>query len=476
MEIRFQAITVRTIRIHVDVYMLLDFRQHAAHDITAGQFLGGFPASVQILVVSPIQIPYTADDEDIVCVSIEHHLVRTRFDPPEHFPDTRFFLDDFRLRWEKDIIEDGAIDWGKDYVTNMEAAIAKNKEFVESILALNAANAKVRGAGSQKELQEATKKANDEGERALKVWKEQDQLEVALISTKRKNLLATESTNKALIKERTLLNETNKEIRAQVREQLGLVSAYDKLNAKRTVAKKTLQDLIATEGASIASIKKAQIEFDRLDAKVKKADDAVRDFTKNVGNYPQIQNLTNGLKNLVQAFGVVTGIGLFVQVTKAAFQIVVDFEAEIVNLAAVAGKSRDEIKPLEDTIRQVAAESVNGATDVAKLATELIKLGSSPEEAAKLLKPVNDSLDFDLRPGWFKNHTVILEFVIIRISQSYRSVSRLIRHGIHTFTDFDSYQLTFYLSPIRRDTQKFLCIGELIDTHFFTVVRLQSVV
>lgn len=50
----------------------------------------------------------------------------------------------------KEVIEDEALNWGADYAKTMEAAIAKNKEFVASLLAMNEANKLLRGSVSQK--------------------------------------------------------------------------------------------------------------------------------------------------------------------------------------------------------------------------------------------------------------------------------------------------------------------------------------
>lgn len=295
----------------------------------------------------------------------------------------------------RDIISDDALSWGKDYVANLEGAISKNKEFVQAIIALNDANNGLKLAKTQKELEEATAKANAQGQRALKIWKEQDQLEQNLISTKRKNELATESTNQALIKERALLAETNLEIKRQAIANGLLESSYKKLSAQVTLAGNKVKDIIATGKLASESqeeynkrLAKAQAEFDKLNSRVRAADAAVGQFNRNVGNYPQAAY--EGIKKLIEAFGVVTGIQLFVSVVKDAFVTVREFEKEMVNLGAIAGKSRAEIAPLEAKIREVAKSSINGATDVAKLATELIKLGSTTDEAEKLLEPVNN--------------------------------------------------------------------------------------
>ncbi len=295
----------------------------------------------------------------------------------------------------RDIISDDALSWGKDYVANLEGAIAKNKEFVQAIMVLNDANNALKLAQTQKELEAATAKANAEGKKALAIWKEQDQLERNLISTKRKNQLATESTNQALIKERTLLAETNLEIKRQAIANGLLESSYKKLSAQVTLAGNKIKDIIATGKLASESqeqynarLAKAQKEFDQLNARVRAADAAVGQFNRNVGNYPEAAY--QGIKKLIEAFGLVTGIQLFVSVMKDAFTTVREFEKEMVNLGAIAGKSREEIAPLEAKIREVAKSSINGATDVAKLATELIKLGSTTEEAEKLLEPVNN--------------------------------------------------------------------------------------
>ena len=78
-------------------------------------------------------------------------------------------------------------------------------------------------------------------EKTIGIWKEQIQLENALISTKRKNELATEGTDRAVLKERILLAETNRQLRQQARENLGLVDAYEKLNKARSEAQRKLQ-------------------------------------------------------------------------------------------------------------------------------------------------------------------------------------------------------------------------------------------
>lgn len=305
---------------------------------------------------------------------------------------------------KRDLMEQEALEMPLEYSKNLKEAIKTTEDLISVSKNLAKIASDYQKTGNSAEFTNLKKKEVEElnkfndsfiKQQALlksneNIYKEQIALENQLISTKKKNELATESTNRKLIEERIQLQVTNKLIQQAAREKLGLVGAYDKLNAKRTEAKNRLRDLIAVEGESSKSVKIARQEFEKLDSKVKKADDAVRDFTKNVGNYPKLNQFTGGIRNLIGAFGFVGGIGATIAVIKSAAQTVREYEAEVVNLAAIAGKTRKEIQPLEAEIRNVAKSSVNSATEVAKLATELIKLGSTEEEAKLLLKPIND--------------------------------------------------------------------------------------
>lgn len=304
----------------------------------------------------------------------------------------------------KDLITDEGLEFGKEYAKNIQLAIEANNELVDSAKALaQVATAYQKANNSQAFItaKNEEKLALQRVENAIKAeelaLKSAEKIKQESLRTRKLELdamakeEAAKKRNTALTIEERVQNEINNRVLKQAAlEKLGLVSAYDKLNRSRTEAKNKLRDLIASENASTEAIKKARAEFEKLDGKVKIADRAVGDFTKNVGNYPKLNAFAGGLRNLVGAFGFVGGIAAFASVVKGAVGIVREYEKEIVNLAAVSGKSRKEIKPLEDQIRNVAKTSINGATDVAKLASELIKLGSTETEAAALLKPIDD--------------------------------------------------------------------------------------
>lgn len=289
----------------------------------------------------------------------------------------------------KEIIEDEALRWGEDYAKLMEKAIEKNKEFVGSILALNEANKQVRGSGSQKELAENQRRANAEGERAVAIWKEQNQAELALISTKRRNQLATEGTSRALARERAILQETNAEIKRQAIANGALESSYKKLVAQMGIAGDRVKNIISTGKIATETqeqynkrLQVARAEFDKLNGRVRAADAAVGQFNRNVGNYPQ--QAVQGLKSLISAFGVTTGIFLFAKVMKEAFSIVRDFEKQNATLSAVLQVEKGEMKELTDQAKKLGETTVKTAGEVTSLQIAYARLGFSQQQILDL--------------------------------------------------------------------------------------------
>lgn len=291
----------------------------------------------------------------------------------------------------KDIIEDQALNWGGEYAKIMDQAIGKNKEFLTGLLAMNDANNLLRNSANQKDYVENQKKVNEEASKTVVAWKEQIQLENALLSAKKKNELATESTNRKLTEERLLLAQTNKLVKQEVLDRLGLTGAYEKLSKARDESKKKLRDLIVEEGKSSAAVKAATKEYELLDKKVRLADKAVGDFTKNVGNYPQLTGLKNTLKDLVGAFGLATGVAAFTAVLSDAYKTIKTFEQGVADLSAITGASGKDLNFLKTSAIDLGKTVAGGAIAVVE-AYKLIA-SAKPEllENVKALNSVTES-------------------------------------------------------------------------------------
>jgi tape measure domain-containing protein len=148
------------------------------------------------------------------------------------------------------------------------------------------------------------------------------------------NIALQEARRKAILAQQQADEKAAKAAERSALANERLNSAYSKLNASRNEAARVLKNLIASETASNAEIRKAQKEFDILNAKVKKADQAVGNFSKNVGNY---KNALSGLTQLMSAFGISTGIYLAVDIAKNIFETTKQIQSLDLALRNVSG-------------------------------------------------------------------------------------------------------------------------------------------
>lgn len=138
--------------------------------------------------------------------------------------------------------------------------------------------------------------------------KEAERLATSVARSKAKLAAAETQNSKALAKLRLETQLNNKALKDEAVLSSKLVGAYQKLSVRRNQAASTLKNLIASEKASNREIRKAQREFDRLDAKIKKADRATNDFRKNVGNYGSAFGKARlALRSFIGALGIYSG-------------------------------------------------------------------------------------------------------------------------------------------------------------------------
>ncbi len=307
----------------------------------------------------------------------------------------------------KEIIEDEALAFGLTYTKNIQTAITANKELVSSVKELNKQVLAFKGVSNQKQFMAAKQAENLETQKAINNIKIQTEAELAAEKVKKSVILTLEQQRKAIqaaadaqtkaqktqvagkkltVEERIQNEINNKQLKQEALERLGLVSAYTKLSKERANAKIALKELLLTEGASTEAIKKAQKEFDTLDGKIRKADAAVGDFTKNVGNYPKLTSFTDGIKNLIGAFGIGGGIAAFAGILSSAYQEVKQFEQGVADLSAITGASGKDLDYLKNSAIELGKTTKGGATAVVE-AYKLI--GSAKPELLENVASLN---------------------------------------------------------------------------------------
>lgn len=311
----------------------------------------------------------------------------------------------------RDIIEDEALRWGPEYAKQLDIAISKNKEFVDSLVLLNAENVKLRRSENQTEFLKQKSEVKIAIEKNIGALKEQLVAETNVEKVRQESLrteklsldvaskkASAQKRNTSLTAEERVQNElNNRALKQQARENLGLVGAYEKLNRSRTEAKNKLADLLAAETKNNAEIRKAQKEYETLNTKVLKVDKATDNYTKNIGNYKSAVSGFGGiLSNLLGAFGVVGGITLFAGAVKNIFEVTKELQSLDNALKQVTGTqanfaeqqsflkriSRDygvEIKGLTQQYTQfyVAAKDKLAGTEIQNIFESITKSGAS---------------------------------------------------------------------------------------------------
>lgn len=305
----------------------------------------------------------------------------------------------------KDIIEDNALTWGPEYAKTVKDAIAANKEFINGLREINALSASLRGAGSGNDYARLRNEQRLANERLIQSTRQLEaaelsaqRIEQARLRTQRDALTtadrraASQRRGTQLTIEERIQNEiNNRALRQQARENLGLVGAYERLAAERLKAKKVLLDLLAAENQNAAAIRNATREFESLDRRVRSADRAVGDFQRNVGNYPGLTGFTNGLRNLVGAFGLVGGIQAFAAILSDAYQTIKQFEQSLADLSSITGASGKDLAFLRDNAIDLGQKVQGGAQAVVE-AYKLIA-GAKPEllDNVQALNAVTDA-------------------------------------------------------------------------------------
>jgi len=203
------------------------------------------------------------------------------------------------------------------------------------------------------------------------------QLEKQIKSLTAVRAQSNKRTSEEIVNQRALAQAADRETRANSQ----LVGAYSRLTAQRDIARKRLQDLIASGERNNQTLRAAQREYDRLENRVRAANDATRQFNYNVGNYRSaFGGLATSLRSLMTAFGLVGGIFLFAQAIRGAFNSIKEFDKANADLAATMGVTRKEMNALTKDAIRLGGSTKFTATEVSKLQKEFAKLGFSQRE------------------------------------------------------------------------------------------------
>ena len=223
-------------------------------------------------------------------------------------------------------------------VNSLASSIEKINKFKAPTSPSGADNASKQMAADLKAQEQAIKNTTTALIQEEKVKQQVIATEIKQSNAIKANIAARESERKATLAQQQAQEKAAKAAEREALANEKLNSAYNQLNAARARAKNVLRDLIASESASNAEIRKAQREFDVLDQKVRKADKAVGDFSKSVGNY---KGALSGIGNLMGAFGISTGLYLAADLVKNIFETTKQLQSMDLALKMVSGSQAE---------------------------------------------------------------------------------------------------------------------------------------
>ena len=335
----------------------------------------------------------------------------------------------------EDIFSNEALEVGKAYAKNLEQAIDANKKFIDSIKEINQLANSVRQVKSNSEYVKIKEKEVKLIEESNNVWKEQDALEKKLISTLKQKELATESTNRSLVKNKLELQELNKQIKQEILERSGQIGAYKKLENALTGVRNKAKDvkadmfLLEQQGKKNSQAyrdleirsKALTLQTNILDKGIKDIDKSLGQHQREVGNYAlaadalnpifgrinsqlaifgtsieQLANAKSPFKQLtsdIMAVGkstisfMLTPMGAALTVLGALFALiysnkdtVVDFNSGLINVGKTTGLADDELTKLGSDIvglsRKLKVIGVPALLEYATVAGQLGVKGS----------------------------------------------------------------------------------------------------
>lgn len=282
---------------------------------------------------------------------------------------------------EQDIIEDAAYQIGTKFGKSLEPANKAIKEFEKNFMDSMAAIKKVaidesklsvqyKEVGGRKEFLATKKQEIQLSEQTIVAYKEQDRAEKNLIASIERKKIATESTNRALIKERFELQQQNKAVKEAAILSSKLATEYQKLQVKYNQSAATVQSLnakrlqgIQLSKAEQTQLKKSTADFQRYQKAILGADESIGRFNRNVGNYPKAMLAAgNAMRTVFSALGYTGGVYAAITVMKEAFNTIKEFNSGLLDVSKTAGISGKDLRLFGDDVIKLSNKLENVST------------------------------------------------------------------------------------------------------------------
>lgn len=297
-----------------------------------------------------------------------------------------------------ELIEKEILQVGEKYQDTIKEALEAQDKFANSfdevkkqIKSLSDSYKELNKASNQGELQKGMQNRKRASESLYTTNKAQERMYRQLIDKINEYNAAETKVAKRLAEKRESVKAINRLQREQAKVTAEATDAYTKLTAKYNLAKREAKNMGAQHGENSKQFKEATKRANELREKINQIDEAVGDHQRNVGNYRSALKTTMGtVRKFTSALGVMGGAFMAARVSRDSFKRVREFGSSMRDMAGILGTTREDISGLENSIKEVASESIRTSNEVAELSESLITLGKSKEEVQQLLEPINN--------------------------------------------------------------------------------------
>lgn len=232
-----------------------------------------------------------------------------------------------------------------------------------------------KGAAGYKELADAERKS-------AKALSEKEKIDKRIVSLQQKVSKVTKVQRERLAALRVEEQRRNKIAKEQAQLTNKNISAFDKLNIRIKNLSNQYRNLLVAEGKETKQTRRLRAEILKLNKVRNTANENLGRHQHKVGQYGNaIGRLRGGLAQLGLAFGVFTLI-------RNSISIISDWDQATTDLAAISGKTAEELKPLNDQALELGATTQFTASQIAGLQIELAKLGFTVEEISASTGPI----------------------------------------------------------------------------------------
>lgn len=292
-----------------------------------------------------------------------------------------------------------------------------------------------QGVKSYNKLQKAVTNTNAAVKASVKIDKEKEKLERRLKSLRSDSIQQNEQL-KVLISEQRKIN------RDLAKEVINGANAYEKLVKQTDAAQNNLKKLAAQYGVNSKQARKAQKEFDRLDNELRQINAAARDGRRDVGRYGEaFKKAGSSLRSFASALGLVSGVQLLARGIRDALGVMRDFNTATVNLAAISGRTAEELEPLNEQAKELGATTRFTATQVSNLQLELTKLGFDPGQIEAMTEPIlnlSAALNADLATAAALTGAVLNQYAL-EATEATRVTDVLVKAANSAAVDFEFF-------------------------------------